>query len=207
MSTEANSKTMSGREPFPGLHPIFADAVTEHHKFALGRPFVEGDHVIATDGRLFVRTPCEALGAGGLAPYWKDPGRKYPSQMAAGIAAQGPWDDEPTPIPDCVPFVRCETCAGSGCYVDSLGLARMDTECLDCDGSGWERNLERVYVGEFPFSAYLLALLRSHGVTGLRLSKNPPLQHAAKAGECKCGAAFAGDGFDGIVAPMTLEDS
>jgi hypothetical protein len=204
MSTEANSKTMTGREPFPGLHPIFADAVTEHHKFALERPFIEGDHVVATDGRLFVRTPCEALGAGGLVPYWKDPERKYPGEMAAGIAAQGPWDDEPTPIPDgLLSHVPCPTCGGTG-TTDEWGA---EWECDDCEGDKQVRNLERVHVGEFPFSAYLLSLLRMHGVTGLRLSKNPPLQHAAKAGECKCGAAFAGDGFDGVVAPMTLEDS
>jgi hypothetical protein len=202
MSTEVRNGTMCGRAPFPTLHPIFADSVMDHGSLALDRPFVLGGFVVATDGRLLVRTPVTAPGLE-LTKYWQVPGLKYPKGIEEGLAAQGPHDDEPTPIPGgIVSHVTCPTCGGTGIAVDYW---ESPWECEDCDGEKRIPNVERVRVGRFDFSAFYLAVLALHGVTGLRLSKNPPRRKGDK-GFCLGVAWFTGDGFDGVLVPMFLED-
>jgi hypothetical protein len=204
MSTEVRNGTMCGRAPFPTLHPIFADSVMDHGSLALDRPFVLGGFVVATDGRLFVRTPVTAPGLD-LTTYWQVPGLKYPKGIEEGLAAQGPHDDDPTPIPGgIVSHVTCWECGGTGEVVDpEYGHGPWD--CGDCDGEKLIESRERVPVGGFDFQAYYLAVLALHGVTGLRLSKNPPRRKGDKRGGVS-GAWFTGDGFEGMLAPMFLED-
>jgi hypothetical protein len=115
----------------PGIFPCCVDpgCTADVSKVDLSTPWISGDYVYATDGRIMARVPLDAIGAetaeairsvgGGPRP----PGGRLFREH--GVAA----DPAPLVVPDVGPFVRdCTACAGSG--------GEITGPCDDCDGSG-----------------------------------------------------------------------
>jgi hypothetical protein len=128
---------------FDLLPPIFRDCVNpEALRYSLGLPFVRGDWVYATDGRILVRvrsTPEVAA----LLPLGD---RRVPEVEfyfdAAPAYAPEPVTfavDEPEKCGECdgkgrLPARRCNECGGSGETICSC--CGQDRNCPDCDGKG-----------------------------------------------------------------------
>ena len=122
------------------LPPIFAECVGEYSpKYDLGAPFIDGDRVVATDGKILAQMPIASLGD--FAPALRSilgtmPARKLPKteNMFSGTA----WSEDGIPLPGNLSgAVPCPQCKQDR-------LVRSDTDDYDlwnlcdlCAGSGW----------------------------------------------------------------------
>ena len=112
------------------LPPIFADCVhTEDGRYKMSAPFVSGEYVSATDGRICVRMPKAGIDLSVIPPCEKAP-------PLDGLA----WNKEyglPLPVPEIEPepeLEDCETCNGTGQHW--CGDCEAEHDCGQCDATG-----------------------------------------------------------------------
>jgi hypothetical protein len=143
MTTEATVGPDVRGPVFDLLPPIFRDCVDpENTRYSVGLPFVRGDYVYATDGRILVRTRATPEVAA-LLPAGD---RRVPKGEAifddAVEYAPGPVAfavDEPAECPGCdgrrrVPERECDECAGAG--ETTCPCCRQGRKCPECGGRG-----------------------------------------------------------------------
>jgi hypothetical protein len=127
---------------FALLPPIFRKCTTDdaNKKYDLTLPFVIGDFVYATDGRIGVRmkaTPRIMIATGEARN-----GTKFPASIVEMFAE--PFASEGTVIPDLSTLPNCLECKGSGqvqgLYCENCGdfmpHPAVTSECQSCYGSG-----------------------------------------------------------------------
>lgn len=189
------------------LHPIFAECCDPNYKrYDISRPFVRGEWICATDGRILVRCPRAGI-------EWPDePDRKVPK-------AESIFDDisrTAFPLPECEGPKPCPECKGTGVNAsgeivcEESGIifpilrhgkpVEIDCEVCDGEGSGFNfdgpirsllvRDTPRYYLGE-----NYAWLLRKHGVGEIHVPDST--RYTA--------LYFVGDGFDGWLMPHNTE--
>lgn len=180
------------------LNPIFRDCCDpEAVRYDLSSPFVVGEHVYATDGRIIVRSPAtpEIVAAFTAVPpgdgkRLKDPALVY-----------GPSDFQPAPLvlPDPNTFPACDRCGGKGlvasyecgeCWGRGIAECNMGHEhdCDECGGKGWlpggkceacdgygrgGGSNKSVEVGDYLISHSFCLLLHKHGATLYAVNGRP----------------------------------
>jgi hypothetical protein len=129
----------------PLVHPIFARCVDpETTRFALGRPWVRGDHLYASDGRIMVRMPKPGA--------WDLPNGEKVLRDPGSVMDRGPHSAVPVTIPpvegvcdECqgarvVTERACEECGGRGHkdvdYYCECPHCTGSHECEECEGEG-----------------------------------------------------------------------
>jgi hypothetical protein len=130
------------------LPDIFAACVNKNHARLPRVPFVVGDHIYASDGRIIVRCP--------RGEHVPDENLKPPP------VDQLTWDRPATKaieLPFAEGLILCDTC---------FGWKTVDySPCWECDGAGVLEDRTGIKVGDAGISAYFIALLRRHGVVGV----------------------------------------
>jgi hypothetical protein len=151
-------------DPFAGLPAIFRECVAPYTvRYDLTRPWVAGDHVYATDGRILVRVPVAGLAPGTLGPLWNAAAMfdRHPGRYAEPIVLPEPGGPESTPCAICKGGGQLE-CDARGAY--GPGAGPLAFECPVCDGSGRVINWESTPVADgYALSARFVHLLRRHG--------------------------------------------
>lgn len=163
------------------------------NRYDLGRPFVEGEWLVATDGRIMARVALASLGPGERAPYERgtrkllapgramqvwDEGMRCPRVKA--IALPGPVIRDREACPCCHPGSAWEWpfIPPSGRY------------CEECDGEGWLWVCDGIDLGSAVINPRYAALLLRHGVSGVVPADDPGRP-----------VYFAGEGFEGLLQP------
>lgn len=171
------------------LPAIFADFVAQTDtRYALTRPFRDGDYVVATNGRIIVRQRNAE---------WVDPDPLPNTPKTAGlftpprIASYG----EPVPLPDpgLVREEQCEKCLGDGeCTCASCGAG---STCPTCGGTGTVIHERAVHIlDDYCLRNTHMAVLLKHGVHHVRVPS--PRNYPAR---------FKHEAFEGLVMPCNKE--
>lgn len=192
MSTGTETKA----DPFLGLPGIFRECVQSTHETArydLSTPWIEGDWVYASNGRLAVRTATDMVDDDTLeALIEAEANHSGPNRVAAigkFFLISYELRPEPTAIPDFQARPdRCESCGGNGiCFA---------MQCEDCDGKGFVIAHKRFEIapGYWLNRAYL-DVVRRHGA---RLW----LPAGVEGDDCMRVSVFRGLGFEGVLMPM-----
>jgi hypothetical protein len=161
-------------------------------RYDLNRPFIDGDWLIATDGRIMARSPLSRFTAAELRPYGRD-GRKL---LDPGRTTQV-WDGfireprgEPVSLPESIrDREACDRCF-PGREWDWPFIPASGRYCEHCDGDGWLWVVKGINLGPVTLQPRYAALLSRHGV-----SKVYPGAGADRP------VYFEGDGFEGILMP------
>jgi len=173
------------------LHPIFFAACDlEVFRYDLSQPFIQGDHVYATDGRIMVRAPVDRFDTEAMHEFEAGE-RKVPKIDVAwsAIPADRMEFEIPTGIKKMVP---CEDCNPDGIWKE--GPLVPSSHCFECDGLYFVRNGIGVDVGPAILNSYYLGLLTEHGVTRVEIGIGS---------EPKTPIYFQHEEFDGVLMPMT----
>ncbi len=148
--------------------------------YDIGFPFVEGEFLWATDGRILARQPIEDFDPAFLKGIMHDRGR-LPVAATAWNAYEdsGEWNDLPRDF-----RVTCDKCKG---------VER--TECTKCYGERSSLVEEPLAVGSVLLGAHYVALLFDHGIRSVKVAgaKEP--------------ARFQQGRIEGIVMPIDPEKS
>jgi hypothetical protein len=186
---------------FALLPPIFRKCTTNdvNKKYDLTLPFVIGDYVYATDGRIGVRKRVTHEVDAALVRIERK--GIFPRSIVEMFAE--PFASEGTPVPDLTTAPHCATCNGSGqvhgLYCDNCGdfnpHSAVTSECQECCGSGMkDGGNEGVILADHVEIAYrfLRMIKDASGVIHLPLN-----------GDNKYRTMFlCPDGTEGIVMPM-----
>lgn len=184
-----------------------------HYRGWMHKPYIEGNHVVACNGHIAVRTPlvAELADIGPVADRSKtDVGEVIQKACDQGNAF--------LPIPELPPALPCEHCKGSGkahkctscdgegqfdhdgfdyeCQPcsgtgqDRTGGAYAGEEqpCYECGGTGESHSWQPVHIGNANFDRRYLAIIASLGNAKI-----------APAGEGV--TYFTADGCDGAIMP------
>ncbi len=121
------------------LHPIFDDCCHkgEPSRYAIDRPFRDGEYVCATDGRIVVRL--------------HDPANEYPSDAKGPPVGSLPWSEKHgppmrmPPLPEAV-VEPCPKCKGTR----KVECGRCDEGKIKCSECGNIYRCPDCVGGEFP---------------------------------------------------------
>ncbi len=172
------------------LHPIFNECCDPKSPYDIKEPFRIREYVYATDGRICVRVRLD------------DPSIGTPLRIPpANILDWTPPTSEELSLPEVSGsgLLECGICKGIGrvtLYSDYEITPGGTEECWECEGAGYQRDLTQEPVGTAFFARRYISLLRSHGVTKIRIktlsSTSTPSVHTP-------GGYFSGEGFEGLL--------
>lgn len=143
------------------IHPIFQACCAETEEFyKIGKPFVEGPYLYATDGHIGVRQAS--------APE-RTVERSFPNTRRPDIASvfDGKFYPNPAPVPQVdypTKKAKCYKCNGSGRIPEDGDLDSHFVTCDLCKGTklAWPWAPVVVVGGRMGFGARYLALLQAH---------------------------------------------
>lgn len=157
-------------------------------RFWMLRPWLEGDHIYATNGHILLELPRASNAL--LDVVEKSP--RSPNNIA-GMLAAGFAAPEWRALPTLPPFDPCFGCNGTGVDQGDECPELMPSTCEACEGYG--ETYHRIVVGDTGFCIRYLRLLSS--LSGVQISPN---------GDKAC--AFTFDGGRGLLMPMrTIEQA
>lgn len=181
---------------FANLPAIFRESVSSAGTARYGThlPFVQDGYVVATNGRILVRTPATMP----LLPAWTEVATETVEGRRRVPRCAAVW---PTPdrlaevaaimlgdlakIPATAP---CDRCGGKGYRECDIG---HEHDCDSCDGAGHQKVQVPVDVGRLKFRSDFLRILVRAGVREIQLPTTPDRP-----------GYFHGPGFDGLLVPL-----
>lgn len=144
----------------------------ENFRYDLKAPFVYGDHLWATNGRILTRQPVEDF-----APELIDRLMQRRGKMLIPIGDGRPWT-EPSGDPVELPQVTKAVC--DGCH------GQEHVECFSCHGLRFEIDEKPIDLGVVSLASHFVALLTDHGVTEIRVKSEKEAVHFAVGASRGC---------------------
>lgn len=185
---------------FAGLPPIFKACAAEekHGKYDCSQPFVIGEHVYASDGRIACRIKLSDV------PDYVPTANKGPGAdvVFAGVQTSGVAEIPNIEGPQKEP---CDECHGDKEVECNYGHMHP---CRECDRAGEQAvDPEPVFIDGHRLGGKYLWILKSHGITTIslpvvQLSKAPKVADKAKGGEY---VYASHNGIEIVFVPMFQE--